>query len=79
MPDNWSFVIAAYVVTAVVLALYWRSLNRRERDAVPRLASRPRRPGTPILLNGNPSRVPPSPPLLKGNPSRVPPPPPARS
>ena len=47
MPDNWSFVIAAYAVTAVVLALYWRSLNRRERDAVPRrVASRPRRPGT---------------------------------
>ena len=46
MPDNWSFVVAAYVVTVVVLELYWRSLNRRERDAVPRrVASRQRRPG----------------------------------
>jgi len=38
MPDNWTFVTAAYVLTAVVLALYWRSLDRREREAAPRRA-----------------------------------------
>jgi len=73
MPDHWSFVIAAYAVTAVVLALYWRSLNRRERDAVPRVASRPRRPDATVTTSTSSSI------FLKGNPSRVPPPPPARS
>jgi len=36
MPDNWSFVIAAYALTASVLGLYWRSLRKRERESVPR-------------------------------------------
>ena len=43
MPDNWSFVAAAYGLTAVVLALYWRSLDRRERAALPRSHARPDR------------------------------------
>ena len=56
MPDNWSFVIAAYALTAIVLALYWRSLNRRERDATPRKAtSRPRRPAPASRLPHAPS------------------------
>jgi hypothetical protein len=32
MPDNWSFVAAAYGVTAAVLAIYWRRLVRREKE-----------------------------------------------
>ena len=32
MPDNWGFVAAAYVLTAVVLGLYWRRLERKERE-----------------------------------------------
>jgi hypothetical protein len=31
MPDNWSFVIAAYGLTALVLGLYWRRLVRKEK------------------------------------------------
>ncbi len=30
--DNWSFVIAAYVLAFVVLATYWRFLVRREKE-----------------------------------------------
>jgi transposase-like protein len=32
MPDNWSFVAAAYGLTAAVLLLYWRRLARKERE-----------------------------------------------
>jgi len=32
MPDNWSFVLAAYGLAAVVLLGYWRMLARREKD-----------------------------------------------
>ena len=32
MPDNWSFVLAAYGLAALVLGGYWRRLNRRERE-----------------------------------------------
>jgi hypothetical protein len=32
MPDNWGFVAAAYGLTAVVLALYWRHLVRKEKE-----------------------------------------------
>jgi hypothetical protein len=31
MPDNWSFVLAAYGFAALVLGGYWRRLLRRER------------------------------------------------
>ena len=31
MPDNWGFVAAAYVITAVVLGVYWARLVRREK------------------------------------------------
>ncbi len=31
MPDNWSFVAAAYGLAAVVLGGYWRFLRRKER------------------------------------------------
>ena len=32
MPDHWGFVVAAYTVTAVILAGYWRMLARKERE-----------------------------------------------
>ena len=32
MADNAGFVVAAYVVTAISLAAYWRFLRRREKD-----------------------------------------------
>jgi len=32
MPDNTGFVVAAYAVTAICLAGYWRFLCRREKD-----------------------------------------------
>jgi len=40
MADNAGFVVAAYIVTAVSLAAYWRFLRRREKD----LDDRSRRP-----------------------------------
>jgi len=32
MPDNWSFVAAAYGLTTLVLGLYWRHLVRKEKE-----------------------------------------------
>jgi hypothetical protein len=32
MPDNWSFVAAAYGLAALVLGGYWRFLRRKERS-----------------------------------------------
>jgi hypothetical protein len=32
MPDNWTFVAAAYAVAAVAFGAYWRWLGRKERD-----------------------------------------------
>jgi hypothetical protein len=32
MPDNWTFVFAAYALTATVLGLYWRHLVRKEKE-----------------------------------------------
>src|SRR5262245_11978299 len=32
MPDNWSFVIAAYLLAAVVLGADWRHLGKKERE-----------------------------------------------
>ena len=29
MPDNWGYVAAAYLLTAVMLGAYWRHLIRR--------------------------------------------------
>jgi hypothetical protein len=56
MPDHWGFVLAAYGLTAVVLAAYWRHLVRRERELA---ALRPRRPSpspaTGAAAQGSPS------------------------
>jgi Flp pilus assembly protein TadB len=40
MPDNWTFVAAAYGVAALVFAAYWRRLARRERELRTLSASR---------------------------------------
>jgi hypothetical protein len=32
MPDNWSFVAAAYGLAVVVFGGYWRWLGRKERE-----------------------------------------------
>jgi hypothetical protein len=32
MPDNWSFVFAAYALAVIVLVTYWRFLVRREHE-----------------------------------------------
>jgi hypothetical protein len=45
MPDNWGFVVAAYLVTALALGAYWRGLGRRERELAG-LADRPEPGGT---------------------------------
>jgi hypothetical protein len=33
MPDNWSYVAAAYALSALALCGYWRYLVRRSRAA----------------------------------------------
>ena len=49
MPDNWSYVAAAYGLTALVLGLYWRHLVRKENElANDQIAERkPSRPAHP--------------------------------
>jgi hypothetical protein len=32
MPDNWTFVVAAYGLAALVLGGYWRRLVRLDRE-----------------------------------------------
>lgn len=53
MPDNWSFVLAAYGLAVIMLGGYWRHLRRRERalaileqrSRVGQAGSEPRAPG----------------------------------
>jgi hypothetical protein len=44
MPDNWTYVAAAYALAVVVFGGYWRWLARKEHDlrtlALSRIASR---------------------------------------
>ncbi len=40
MPDNWSYVFAAYGLAAVVLLVYWRRLAGRARTLAARGARR---------------------------------------
>jgi len=58
MPDNWSFVLAAYGLAALVLGGYWRWLLRRERE----LAARERRRGA-ARDEPRPAHAPPGPPI----------------
>ena len=39
MPDNWSYVFAAYGIAAVALIAYWRHLARRAHQAALRRVS----------------------------------------
>jgi hypothetical protein len=39
MPDNWSYVFAAYGIAAVTLIAYWRHLARRAHKAILRTTS----------------------------------------
>jgi hypothetical protein len=39
MPDNWGFVAAAYLLTALVIGAYWRRLVRREHEHQQRFAN----------------------------------------
>ena len=32
MPDNWTFVAAAYAVAALAFGAYWRWLGKKERE-----------------------------------------------
>ncbi len=45
MPDNWSYVFAAYGIAAAALLGYWRHLERRARTVAH--ARRARRRGAP--------------------------------
>ena len=40
MPDNWSFVAAAYGLAAIVFLGYWRRLGTKEREITALLADR---------------------------------------
>jgi hypothetical protein len=40
MPDNWTFVAAAYGLAAVVFGGYWLRLGRKERELAALLAGR---------------------------------------
>ena len=44
MPDNWTFVAAAYGVAAIVFIAYGRWLKRREQELTALSASRTRPP-----------------------------------
>jgi hypothetical protein len=45
MPDNWGYVVAAYIVTAAMLAGYWRHLVRRAAALAAPRPPRRRHPG----------------------------------
>jgi len=45
MPDNWSYVVAAWAIAAAALAGYWRYLARRERALEGAGRPAPRRAG----------------------------------
>jgi hypothetical protein len=47
MPDNWTYVIAAYGLTALVLALYWRRLVRKEHELRARTTTAISTPASP--------------------------------
>ena len=48
MPDNWSFVAAAYGLAVVVFGGYWRWLGQKEREmAALRQSHQPPRPAHP--------------------------------
>jgi hypothetical protein len=44
MPDNWTYVAAAYLVSALAVGGYWQRLRQRRRAASTRPARRALRP-----------------------------------
>jgi hypothetical protein len=44
MPDNWTYVAAAYLVAALALGGYWQRLRQRRRAALTPPARRGARP-----------------------------------
>jgi hypothetical protein len=85
MPDNWSFVAAAYGLTALVLGVYWRRLVQKERDlsrrrnttrsatSVADRSHQPSRPGQPQREpDANPSLQIDQQPSRPGHPRREP-------
>jgi hypothetical protein len=40
MPDNWSYVVAAYLLAALAVGGYWRHLGQRRRAVAVRPARR---------------------------------------
>jgi hypothetical protein len=53
MPDNWTFVAAAYGLATVVFAAYWRWLGRKEREVTALRVDRARR-SHPLPAPGRP-------------------------
>jgi hypothetical protein len=49
MPDNWTFVAAAYAVATLAFGGYWRWLNRRDRELVTLRRDRPGRSRQPSI------------------------------
>jgi len=56
MPDHWSFVAAAYGLTALVLGIYWRRLVRKEKE-VNTLLKKTRTASSVAERSQNPSRT----------------------
>jgi hypothetical protein len=44
MPDNWTYVAAAYLAAAFAIGGYWQHLRRRRAAAAPRPARAGRHP-----------------------------------
>jgi hypothetical protein len=59
MPDNWTYVAAAYVLAAVVFGGYWRWLGQKERDLTTLATSRSRQPSMPAHPRSEPGSRPP--------------------
>ena len=55
MPDNWSYVFAAYGIAAATLLAYWRHLARRAHQAFLRTTVPPMSPAGAKRPNRNTS------------------------
>jgi hypothetical protein len=57
MPDNWTYVAAAYVLAAAVFGAYWLRLGRRERELAALAAPRPGDSHRPPAVLNDPGAV----------------------
>ena len=55
MPDNWTFVAAAYGLAALVFGAYWRRLARKERELRTLATSRGASPVDDTMRSRQPS------------------------